>query len=179
MFSGSSLMSKNFGITWYRRLSYIWSLLNSHAFCFKMNKRTINVQSNETVGKQALTMILYSMQNIYIPPGSFGLVMAILAFKISKNLLSHLLDKKNFDYLPYISTGQEKSSQCLFFPSHNLSPLQIVLIVRSSTALPALNYGLSFRAQKCSCGFYLHWELLHWYIRHTRMLIIHLNSHNY
>lgn len=99
-------------------------------------------------------------------------------FKIIKNLLSHLLDKNIFDDISYISPCKEKSSQYLFFPT--IFPLfKVILIVRSSAASPALNHGLLFSTQKCSWGFCLHWELLEKFTSHSRLLIIHLNSHNY
>lgn len=76
---------------------------------------------------------------IYVPPGTSGFVMVIFTFKISKTLLSHLLDKK-FLITCLILALARQSSQCLFFPSHSLLPYyyKIVLLVRSTIASPAL-----------------------------------------
>lgn len=123
--------------------------------------------------------ILDYMQHICIPFSKFEFVMVILTFKIIKSLFPNLLDKNVFAYLSCVSTGKGRYPSAFSFLAMIFPLFKIVSIVRSFIAKSALNYGLNFRAQKCSHRFCSQWELLKWYIGPTRFLIIHLNSHNY
>lgn len=147
-------------------LLHLWSLHNSHTLSFKIDKMTINVFLNANTCNRDLfysihgnLWMLDSMQNIHVLPGTFGFIIAILIYKDWKASFTPI-GWKHFYYLFYMSAARKNLLNTFsFYPTIGLL-FKVVLIVRSSTASSALNYGFPFRTQKCSCEFCLHWEML-------------------